>query len=75
MCCLTISNCLRSWSAVTNESVIAPSPVASVVDTVDGPIVRVVMMEEGVNVGLNDEEASPEVLESDEEYEDEDSKR
>ena len=33
---------------------------------------RVVVMKKGVNVGLNDEEASSEVLELDEEDEDED---
>ena len=36
---------------------------------------RVVMMEKGVDVCLNDEEASPEVLEFDEENEDEDNER
>ena len=60
---------------MTNESVIAPSPVVSIVDTVDGPIVCVVVMKKGVDVGLNDEEASSEVLEFDEEYEDEDSEQ
>ena len=62
---------VRSGTVLT-ESVIAPSSVASVVDTVDGPVVHVVMMEEGVDVRLNDEEASSEVLEADEEDEDED---
>ena len=75
LCCLLISSCLRSWSTVPNESVIAPSSVASVVDAVDGPIMRVVMMEEGVDICLNDEEASSEVLDFDEEDEDEDSEQ
>ena len=57
---------------MTNESVIAPSPGVSIVDAVDGPVVCVGMVEEGVDVCLNDEEASPEVLEFDEESEDED---
>ena len=57
---------------MTNESVIAPSSVVSIVDTVNGPIVHVVVVEKGVDVRLNDEEASPEVLELEKEDEDED---
>ena len=60
---------------MTNESVIAPSPGVSIVDAVDGSVVCVVMVEEGVDVCLNDEEASPEVLEFGEEDEDEDNER
>ena len=61
---------------MTNESVITPSPGVSVVDAVDGPVVDVVVMEECVDVGLNDEEASSEVLEPEEqEQEQEGSKR
>ena len=59
-----------------------PSPAADsamasvlVIDGVDSSVVDVVMMKKGVNIGLNDEEASPEVLELDEEDEDEDNER
>ena len=43
-----------------------------VVDGVDSSVVDVVMVEKGVDIGFNDEEAPPEVLEFDEEKEDED---
>ena len=56
-----------------------PSPAAVsamasvlVVDGVDCSVVGVVMVKKGMDVSLNDEEASSEVLEADEEDEDED---
>ena len=56
-----------------------PSPAAGsamasvlVVDGVDSSVVGVVMVEKSMDVGLNDEEASPEAFEFGEESEDED---
>ena len=43
-----------------------------VVDGVDSSVVGVVMVEKSMDVGLNDEEASPEALEFDEEKKNED---
>ena len=56
-------------------SAIVPTSGDTIVDVIDGSIMDIVVMEEDVDISLNDEEALPEVLESDEEYEDEDSKR
>ena len=61
--------------SVTGGSAIAPTSGDSIVEVVDGSIVNVIVMEKCVDVSLNDEEASSEVLEPEEEDEDEDSKR
>ena len=62
--------------SVTGGSAISPTSGDPIVEVVDGSIVNVVVMEKCVDISLNDEEASSEVLEPVEEQEEqEDNKR